>query len=240
MKKVTVIIPCYNEAEGIGNVIQKLPIDKLKQYGYIVQPLVIDNNSTDGTAEVAEKAGATVVFEGRKGKGNAIRRGFASIPADTDYVVMIDGDDTYSPEELLRMIEPLDSDFCEVVIGSRLGGKMHDGAMPFANRGFNWGCAHIVRIFYRTNVTDVLTGYFAWKKSAVDDLAPHLKSNGFAIEMEMITRMARLGHEAYSVPISYHPRLGTSKIKPTDSIPILKIFFENLWWSPRRRAERAQ
>lgn len=233
MNKITVVIPCYNEEKSIASVISKFPVEKIKQYGLSLEILVIDNNSSDKTALEAKRMGARVITEKKKGKGNAIRTGFQSVSDDTDFVVMLDGDETYSPQEILRLVEPLHNDFCEVVIGSRLGGRMHDNSMKTFNRAGNWVYTHLVRVHYNVNVTDVLTGYFAWKKSALDMLLPHLKSDGFAIEMEMITKMARLGLEIYSVPISYHPRTGDSNLRPIhDGVRILSMFTKNLRWKP--------
>lgn len=232
-EKLVILIPCHNEAESIGKVISKFPYDKIKHLGLQLEIIVINNRSTDATRAVAEAAGARVVDEQRKGKGNAMRRGFASLPNDTTYVAMLDGDDTYDPKEILRLIEPLQSGFCKVVIGSRLSGKMRNNSMNFVSRLGNWIFTHMVRVSYKVGVTDVLTGYFAWTKDAIDDLAPHLRSNGFAIEMEMITKMARLRYEIYSVPISYHPRIGTSNLRPFhDGARILKMYTKNLVWRP--------
>ena len=231
-KKIVVLIPCHNEAEGIANVLVKFPWDKIKSNRMQATIIVIDNNSTDGTAEVALSMGAQVIYETKKGKGNAMRAAFKVLPNGTDYVVMLDGDDTYDSREILRMVEPLDSGFCDVVIGSRLGGKMHDGAMRTFNRAGNWLFTHLVRLHYKVNVTDVLTGYYAWTKPAIDELYPHLISDGFAIEMEMITKMARLGHEIYSVPISYTPRSGVTNLRPIhDGRRILKTYLSNLRWT---------
>lgn len=239
MKKVIAVIPCYNEAKGIADVIKSFPRARLKAHGYTLEVLVIDNNSQDGTAEVARSAGATVIYEPRKGKGNAIRTGFKSLPADTDYVVMLDGDDTYRPQEVIRLLEPLSSGFCNVVIGSRLGGKISDGSMKTFNRIGNWTYSHLVRYSFQVNVTDVLTGYFAWTKAVVDELHPHLVSDGFAIEMEMITKMARMGHEIYSVPISYHARAGESNLQPIqDGARIMRMFVKNLRWKPASAAAK--
>ncbi len=233
MKKITVLIPCYNEEAGISQVIRAFPREQLRAHGYLLEVLVIDNNSKDKTTSVARRAGAKVIFEGKQGKGNAIRTGMAEVSADTDYVVMLDGDDTYSAAEIGRLVEPLNSNFCNVVIGSRLSGRIPDGSMKSLNRLGNWVYSHLVRYFYHVNVTDVLTGYFAWKKSVIDELRPHLESQGFAIEMEMITKMARLGHEIYSVPISYNPRAGESSLNPImDGYRILKMFVRNLSWKP--------
>lgn len=231
--KVAVVIPCYNEAEGIASVIKSFKKKELLHYGFELDIIAVDNNSTDDTAKVAKKAGARVIHERKKGKGNAIRTGFKSISDDTDYVIMLDGDDTYDAKEAIRLLEPLHSEFCDVVIGSRLGGKMKEDSMTFFNRTGNWVFSHMVRYYYRANVTDVLTGYFAWKKEVVDELTPHLESQGFAIEMEMITKMARMGHEIYSVPISYHPRSGESNLRPIyDGWRILKMFVRNMFWKP--------
>lgn len=232
-KNVVVIIPCHNEEQSIGQVVSKFPREQLASLGFNLQVIVVDNCSTDNTASVARKAGAKVLKENAKGKGNAMRKGFRSLPADADYVVMIDGDDTYSANEILRMVEPLHHDFSEVVIGSRLGGKMKSDAMTRFNRFGNWMFTHLVRLSYREPVTDVLTGYFAWKKNVIEELEPHLTSNGFAIEMEMITKMARLGHEICSVPISYHPRVGETNLRPiADGWHIFKMYARNLRWQP--------
>lgn len=233
-KNIAVIIPCYNEADGIAKVIEKFPHDRITRNLFNIRIYVIDNNSTDNTAEVAREAGAIVISETKKGKGNAMRTGFKSLPDDVDYVVMLDGDDTYDPSEVLRLVEPLHAGFCNVVIGSRLSGRIHGESMPAFNRFGNWFFTHLVRYTYRANVTDVLTGYFAWKKEVIDELHPYLISDGFAIEMEMITKMARLDHEIYSVPVSYTQRAGDSNLSPVgDGWRILKMYIRNLAWKPR-------
>src|SRR3989338_7658095 len=238
-KHITVLIPCYNEAQGIAAVIESIPTQRLSLYGYEISILVIDNNSTDNTADVARAHGAAVVYESKKGKGNAMRRGFEAISSTTDYVVMLDGDNTYRPEEMLRLIELLDSGFCSVVLGSRLGGRTSKGAMNAVSRAGNWLFSHLVRVLYRVNVTDVLTGYFAWKREALEKLHPHLTSEGFAIEMEMVTKMARLGEEIYCVPITYNPRIGRSHLRHFyDGSRILWMLTKNLFWSPRPDLER--
>lgn len=234
MKKITIVIPCYNEEKGIAAVIAGLPgPEQLKAYDYRLEVLVVDNNSTDRTSEVAASLGARVIHEPRQGKGNAIRTAFRNISDDTDFVVMLDGDDTYKAAEVLRLVEPLRSGFCRVVIGSRLGGKMGKGTMTGFNLLGNWGFSFLVRIVYRVNVTDVLTGYFAWHADVVRRLGEQLRSQGFAIEMEMITKMARMGYEIYSVPITYAPRLGTSSLRPVrDGARILGQFTRQLRWRP--------
>ncbi|MDE1924561.1 MAG: glycosyltransferase [Patescibacteria group bacterium] len=232
-EKIVAFIPCYNEEKGIADVIRSFPREKLQQYGYELSVMVIDNNSTDKTAQIARECGAQVVHEPRQGKGHAIRRAMSSIPPECDYIVMLDGDDTYASREIVRMVEPLSSGFSSVVVGSRLGGKIQEGSMAWLNRLGNWIYSHLVRYFYRVNVTDVLTGYFAWSREAALRLRPHLTSEGFAIEMEMITKMARLGEDICSVPISYAPRKGSSSLRPLyDGGRILLMFARNIRWKP--------
>lgn len=237
MKKVTLVIPCHNEQNGIRKVLTGLPLTRLRKFGFRTEVLVINNCSTDKTAEVARKHGAYVMEETKKGKGNAMRSGFKAVSKDTKYVVMMDGDNTYKGKELLRMIEPLDSNFCDVVIGSRLGGRMKQGSLTAHHRLANWLYTFLVRVFYQANVTDVLSGYFAWKKPALDRLVPFLESDGFAIEMEMITKMRKLGININSVPITYDQRIGESKISSyRDGARILHMLFKNVFWSEKRNS----
>lgn len=234
-KKITILIPCYNEEGGIGDVIKGFDKNYIKSQGYDLDVIVIDNNSKDRTGEIARELGATVIVEKQKGKGNAMRTGFKSIPSDTDYVVMLDGDNSYKPQELLRLIEPLNSGFCRVVVGSRLTGRIMPGSMTTLNRAGNWVFSHLVKYLYMANVTDVLTGYFAWKREVIEDLHLHLESDGFAIEMEMITKMSKLGEEIYSVPISYEAREGESNLRPFyDGSRILAMLVRNLFWKPAK------
>lgn len=233
MKKITIVIPALNEEKGIGKVIKSVPFEKLAQLGFQTEILVVDNNSTDETSRVAKEAGAMVYLEKRRGKGAALQTGFANVSCDSDYVIMLDGDDTYKTQEIPRLIEPLESDFCDVVIGSRLEGKLKGSSLNLSHRAANWFFTFFVRRFYLVNTTDTCSGFFAWKKKALDELTPHIKSSGFAIEAEMITKMARLGHEIYSVPITYDARLGVSKISPImDGLKIIWMLIINLTWKP--------
>lgn len=233
MKKITVLIPCYNEADGIAAVIKGFPRTRLRRHGFTLEVIVIDNNSTDNTVAVARRAGASVIRETKQGKGNAIRTGFAHVPADTDYVVMLDGDDTYKASEIMRLIEPIDSGFAKVIIGSRMHGRIKAGSMKPLNRLGNQVYSTLVRSAYRVTVTDVLTGYFAWSREVITALGPNLVSKGFAIEMEMITKMARMGYEIFSVPVSYDPRAGESSLNPiVDGAKIMTMYMKNLAWKP--------
>jgi dolichol-phosphate hexosyltransferase len=234
LEKISIIIPCHNEEEGIAKVINGIPINRLKKIGYETEIIIVDSACTDRTAEICRALGVRVI-DGKKGKGNALRIGFYAVSDDTKYVVMLDGDNTYKPEEIPRLIQPLADNFCDVIIGTRLGGKMKKGALKFQNRVANWFFTFLVRQFYKANITDVLSGYFAWKKEALDALKCHLVSDGFAIEVEMVTKMVKLGLELYSVPITYDVRDGETKISSVrDGIKILASLSKNLFWSPKK------
>lgn len=235
LKKITILIPCRNEAEGIVRVLHALPHERARRAGFLLDPVVVDNNSTDHTASIACALGARVLREEEPGKGYAMRCGFANIPEDADYVVMIDGDGTYDAGEIMRLVEPLDCGFADVIIGSRLAGKIEHDAMSLLNRLGNWSFSFLVRTIYRANVTDVLTGYYAWSREAILDLRPHITVRDFGIEMDMVTKMARLGKRVYCVPIRYAARSGDSHLRPfADGMRILRVFLRNITWRPDR------
>lgn len=235
-EKVAILIPCHNEEKGIAKVIDSIPYHTLDKYGFEANVIVINNNSSDQTAEIAKSKGAQVIFEPAKGKGNAIRKGFNSIGNNTAYVVMLDGDNTYDAKEMLRLIEPLSNGFCDVVIGSRLGGKITKNAFKTQNLLANSIYTFLVRRFYTSNVTDVLSGYFAWRADAIVGIRDHLQSDGFSIEMEMISKLVKLGYSIFSVPITYNAREGESKIEAIkDGLKILLTFSHNLFWSPSKK-----
>lgn len=216
------------------HVLKQLPLKKLKSYGYEPEVIVIDNNSTDKTAEIARKHGAKVIHEEKRGKGNALKKGLRSVHPDTAYIIIIDGDDTYKGNEVFRMIEPLEQDFCDIVVGSRLGGKVLDSAFSEHHRIANWIFTFMVRHFYKANVTDTLSGYISLKKHVADSILQHLKSHDFRIEMELITKSVRMGYYITSVPITYDKRRGTSKLESYyDGIRILHTLLINLMWKPK-------
>ncbi|HMH10037.1 MAG TPA: glycosyltransferase family 2 protein [Candidatus Nitrosopolaris rasttigaisensis] len=232
-EKITVLIPCHNEEQGIAKVMDSIPYHTLDKHGFEAKVIVIDNNSSDRTREIAESKGAHVIFESAKGKGKAMRKGFNCIDSDTAYVVMLDGDNTYDAGEMLRLIEPITSGFCDVVVGSRLGGKVTKNAFKAQNRLANWIYTFLVRTSYNANITDVLSGYFAWRRDVIVEMRDHLKSDGFSIEMEMISKLVKLNYSIYSVPITYSTREGETKIESIkDGLKILYTFYRNLFWSP--------
>lgn len=236
MKKIKLIIPCLNEEKGLAEIFRSIPKDKLKKYEYELDILVIDNGSEDGTVEIAKKNKAEVIIEKNKGKGNAIITAFKHInPSKIDYVVMIDGDNTYKTSEIPRLVELLESDFTDVVIGSRLKGNLLEGSFKSINKYGDQAISLLIRRVYKNAiVTDALSGFFVWKIEVVKDLRKYLSSSGFDIEMEMIAKTVKLGYRIHSVPITYDKRKGDTKIRIKDSLIILRAFFRYLNWEPNK------
>lgn len=241
LKKLTILIPCFNEGDALGKVLDKIPYKRLKQFGYLANVIVIDNNSSDDTADIAKTKFTRVIHETKQGKGYAMIRGFKEVSKNTDIVVMIDGDNTYDISEIIRLIEPIDNDFCDVVVGSRLNGKMTKDSMTYFNRVGNWMLTFLVRLTYEANVTDVCSGFFAWKKKVVDDLKMHIESNGFTLEMEMISKMAKMKYCMISIPISYNARHGNSNLKPIkDGVQIFGTWLSHLFWHPELNIDNSE
>lgn len=235
MKHLTILIPCHNEAKGLPHVIQSIPKHQLVALGIETDIIVVDNGSTDETAQVASGLGVMVVSETRIGKGWAMRKGFGAVSPKSDYVVMLDGDNTYKGNEIVRMVEPLVNDFCDVVVGSRLSGKLSKNSLARKNRIANWFFTFLVRSIYLANITDVLSGYFAWNREAMESVRPHISTDGFAIEMEIVTKLVKMGYSVYSVPITYDERMGRSKLRAVrDGAEIMAVLLRNLTWSPKK------
>ncbi|MEA3255517.1 MAG: glycosyltransferase family 2 protein [Candidatus Altiarchaeota archaeon] len=240
MAFISFIIPAFNEEGGIGEVIDSIPYKALNEKGFKTDVLVIDDGSTDRTHLIAESRNAKVIkHRTNKGKGGAINTAFKNIHPDARYVVMLDADNTYNAGESTRLLELLTSGFCDVVIGSRLEGKMNANSMSYFNRIGNWIFTFLVRIFYTGNITDCCSGFVAWKREVIDDLLRYSRVNGFSIEMEMITKARRLGYDIYSIPITYDNRYGSkSSLHPVrDGVRILWIFLRNLNWKPPKTDE---
>jgi glycosyltransferase involved in cell wall biosynthesis len=237
MTLLTFVIPALNEEETIGKVIEQIPYAELKNLGFQVEVLVVDDGSKDNTANIAASKGAFLIqHEENKGKGTALYTAFKSLSPEVEYVVMLDADCTYNPKESLRLIKLLMKDSCDIVIGSRLNGKMEKNALSSLNFLGNLLFTFLVKSAYRVNVTDCCSGFVAWKRKVIDNLMKYCKSDGFSIEMEMLTKARKLNYNITSIPISYYKRGGgEAKLHPIkDGYKILYTLFKNLSWKPEK------
>ncbi|MBQ3309121.1 glycosyltransferase [Candidatus Saccharibacteria bacterium] len=215
MDKVAILIPCYNEEKTIKDVIVdfKKHIPEAKIYVY-------DNNSTDQTAKVAKSAGAILRHEYSQGKGNVIRRMFREINAET--YILVDGDATYSAADAPAMIDIIENNRAEMVVGDRLSGAYYqENKRPFHNFGNNLVRGLINKIF-KANISDIMTGYRAMSYEFVKTFP--VLSRGFEIETEMSIHAAfrRMRTENITVTYQDRPEGSESKLSTfSDGIKVL-------------------
>ena len=216
MDKIAVLIPCYNESMTIGKVVSDFRRVLPEAVVY-----VYDNNSTDGTAKIAEEAGAVVRYEFRQGKGNVIRRMFREI--DAECYIMVDGDDTYPAEsapEMVRLVREHNSD---MVVGDRLSSTYFtENKRQFHNFG-NKLVRSLVGNLFKTPVQDIMTGYRAFSYTFVKTFS--VLSRGFEIETEMTIHACDKNMQIDNCIIEYRDRPvgSTSKLNTvSDGIKVLR------------------
>jgi glycosyltransferase involved in cell wall biosynthesis len=154
MQQVAFVIPTYNEASSIGQVIDRIPVSDLQAGGYESCVYVVDGRSVDDTTDIAAKKGAGIILEKRKGDGVALQTAFKSISAD--YVIVSDGDDTYPLDVAPEMVSLLQT--FDVVIGSRLQGSIEAGAMTQLNVVGNTLLTKLGQLLFKARVSDMCTG----------------------------------------------------------------------------------
>jgi glycosyltransferase involved in cell wall biosynthesis len=202
---VSVIIPTHNEAQAIGRVIADLPSDLVSEV------IVVDSNSMDGTPDVAQKAGARVIQEPRRGYGRACLTGIATAE-NPDVVVFLDGDYSDRPSELPILLAPIIEGRADITLGSRLRSESNDGALPWHQASGNRLAAGLIKILYGVKITD-LGPFRAARADVIRKLALKEETYGWAVEI--ILKGALAGFRIVEVPVSYYPRIGKSKISGT-------------------------
>ena len=203
--RIVAVIPALNEEGSIGRVVTAVPRD------LVAEVIVVNNGSTDRTAEVAAMAGARVVTEPRRGYGAACKAGLDSA-SDADILVYLDGDASDQPEELAGILRPLLSGEADLVIGSRLLGRREAGAMPPHAVLGNWLTARLVRGLYGARITDL--GSFRAIRRA-DLAALDMRERTYGWPVEMIVKAAKRGYRIHEVPVTHRRRIGTSKVAGT-------------------------
>jgi glycosyltransferase involved in cell wall biosynthesis len=203
--RVSVIIPTHNEARSIGRVLADLPAD------VVTEVLVVDSNSSDGTPEIAAKLGARVLHEPRRGYGRACLTGIAHVQ-NPDIVVFLDGDYSDRPSELPRLLAPITEGRADITFGSRVVMAQNHAALPWHQAFGNRLAARLIGLLYRVKITD-LGPFRAARFEVLGALDLEQATYGWAVEM--ILKGAKAGFRIVEVPVSYHPRIGTSKISGT-------------------------
>src|SRR5574344_2153078 len=211
-KSIAILIPCYNESKTIAKVVKdyKKVLPEADIYVY-------DNNSTDGTDELAKKAGAIVRYEYRQGKGNVIRSMFKDI--DADCYLMIDGDDTYPAEDARKMCDLVLSGKADMVIGDRLSSTYFtENKRKFHNFG-NRIVRFLINKLFKNNIKDIMTGYRAFSYDFVKGFP--VISKGFEIETEMTIHAVDKNYKLVEVPVTYRDR-------PVGSVSKLNTYSDGL------------
>ncbi len=215
---ISVVIPCYNEEEGIRRVLGQMP-------ACVDEVVVVDNNSTDNTAAVASSLGARVVRETRKGYGAAYKAG---LPAATqDVIVTLDGDGTYPADDIARLIDELENRKLDFLSASRFPLKTA-GSMNTSNQFGNWVLTVATAVLYGVPVKDSQSGMWIFRRSAL----PHLRltSDGMAFSEEIKIEAIRSKHVRFGeAHIDYRERIGEVKLNKW------RDGFANLWFLVARR-----
>jgi glycosyltransferase involved in cell wall biosynthesis len=195
--RVSFLIPVFNEEATIGEV-----LDRIAALGLDAQTIVVDDGSTDRSAELAQRDGVTVIRQEHSGKGAAIR---AAIPViDGDIAVIQDADMEYDPAEVPALIEPIQRGVADVVYGSRLAGGRPQRAYLFWHKVGNKFLSLVTGVLYNTTLTDMETGYKAFRADVLRSL--DLREDGFGIEPEITGEVCRRHLRVYELPISYFGR----------------------------------
>ncbi len=203
-RHITTIIPALNEERAIGRVIADIPV-------WVDDIIVADNGSSDATAAAARAAGARVVSEPQRGYGSACLAGLAAL-SKTDIVVFVDGDYSDYPGEMAGLVDPIVAGDAALVVGSRIAGRLARGALTPQQRFGNWLACRLMQRFYGSEFTD-LGPFRAIEANALRDLHMTDRAYGWTVEMQIRALQAQLA--VREIPVSYRPRIGTSKISGT-------------------------
>lgn len=213
--KVTVVIPALNEAESIGAVIREIPV------AYVDEVIVVDNDSTDDTAQIAAREGVRVVKETRRGYGAACYAGYRAARR-AEVIIFMDGDHSDCPEELPRLLAPILEGKADLVMGSRLKGLREPLAMaPHAVAG-NWLVSRLVRLLLGVKVSDI-PSFRAIRGKALADLKMQERTYGWPVEM--IVKAAKKGYRVMEVPVTHRRRMGKSKVGGTLRGSLLAAYY---------------
>ena len=198
--KVSFVIPALNEEGIVGKTIKSIPVDEIEEAGYDVEIIVVNNNSTDNTAQEAKDAGATVFLEKNRGYGNAYIRGFKE--ATGDIIIMGDADGTYPLEQSMDFINYIVDDGSDFVIGSRFKGTIEKGAMPALHQYIgNPLLTKMLNILFNSEYSDTHCGMRAFTKDALHKMNLTAPGMEFAVEMVIEAREKNLNIK--EIPISY-------------------------------------
>ena len=225
------MLPAIDEAEGVAEIIPRIPHSELEEMGWDVSIMVVDGGSSDDTVNISKALGAEVIRQQGTGKGAAMRLGFLHfLKSKSDSLVMLDCDGTYHPEQIIDFVKLLQHG--EIVVGDRLKGTIDDGAMTQLNYLGNHLLTWFATALFGTRTHDLCSGFWAFNRDSLSKLK--LNSMKFEIEAEMFTSCAVEGIEISFVPIKYSKRLGEAKLGsvPDGWIILRKLLVRKIFPTP--------
>ncbi|MBN1794265.1 MAG: glycosyltransferase family 2 protein [Candidatus Omnitrophica bacterium] len=202
--QLSIVIPCLNEEETLGLCITKA-FKAIRDLGISGEVVVADNGSIDQSASIAESLGARVVYQPLPGYGNALMKGVAE--AQGKFVIMGDADDSYDFSSIAPFMEKLNEGY-DLVMGTRLKGTIHKGAMPFSHRWGNPLMTWILNLFYRTGISDVNCGMRGFTKKGFERL--NLRCGGMEFASEFVVKAIKEKLSVAEIPITYYKDKRTS------------------------------
>ena len=210
INNISILLPALDEAETIGRVINKIPRKELGSLGYNVDIVVVDGHSKDMTGEIAQSMGARLLRQKGIGKGNAIQSAFENF--DGRYLFMLDADDTYNPKDILKMLPRLENGEYDVIMGSRLGGSISNGAMSRLNFIGNVALTNTANILFPNGhrLSDLCTGMWGFTDEVIHAL--DLRAPSFDVEAEMYAKCIKYGFNVGEVNITYGKRVNANKL----------------------------
>jgi len=204
--KTAIVMPAFNEEQSVGRVLDEIP----REHADTV--IVVDNGSTDRTADVASEHGAVTLREERRGYGAACLKGIGYTQDDTDVIVILDADHSDYPEDLPDILRPIRDGRADLVIGSRTMGRAEKGALPWNQRWGNMLATFLMRVLYGARLTDM--GPF--RAIRRDHLMSYKMTDPtFGWNVEMQAKAIIAGSRIAEVPVRYRARIGKSKITGT-------------------------
>ena len=225
---VTLVVPAKDEGDAIAGTLLSLPRSTLHAAGFRTEVIVLDGHSKDETVRIARSLGAAVLPDRGHGKGCALREARSTFRGD--YVIMLDGDGTYAPDAIPRVLALLASGEADVVMADRVP---LDGAMSAVHRAGNALLSLGATVLYGRRVRDLCTGLWGFRAEALRRLP--LQSDGFELEAELFALSARLGLRIRHTSVDYLPRTGASKLGSADGFRIGWSLLRNRFAILRRR-----
>ncbi len=224
MKKVSIIIPVFNERQTISEILRRVFVQKVP--GWSKEVIVVDDGSTDGTRSILaawKKKAMVLLLSDNQGKGAAVTEGLRHVTGEV--ILLQDADLEYNPADYPKLLDPFADERVTVVYGSRFLGPHLSTMYLYAmgNKFVTW----VTNIFFNTNITDMETGYKVFRRTVLDPIT--IRAKRFDFEPEFTAKVLKSGHQIYEIPISYYGRKFSEGKKLTWKDGVIALFTLIKW-----------